>query len=122
MSTLEYGAYFYDDSSDPASSSFEGQAIFLFWHEYIPFPLYLRGHCNIAMLVSRHLDAEWLSLICAAHGLSNREGLDESRRSGRPPSTATYLPQNESVDHSGRPTGQGHRIKVWINDSLLAFL
>ena len=38
-----------------------GQKIYIFWHEYILFPLYLRGHCNMAMLLSRHRDAEMLS-------------------------------------------------------------
>ena len=33
----------------------------MFWHEYIPVPFYLRGRCNITMLLSRHRDAEWLS-------------------------------------------------------------
>lgn len=61
MSTLSYRAVYYDPRVDPASPAFDGPAVFLFWHEYIPFLFYLRGHCRIAMLLSRHQDAEWLS-------------------------------------------------------------
>lgn len=61
MRTLEYKALYYDRQVDPTVSEFNGPAIFLFWHEYIPFLFYLRGHCNLAMLLSRHQDAEWLS-------------------------------------------------------------
>jgi len=61
MRTLDYKAAFYDHTLDPASPECRGQKIYLFWHEYILFPLYLRGHCNVAMLLSRHTDAEILS-------------------------------------------------------------
>jgi lysophospholipid acyltransferase (LPLAT)-like uncharacterized protein len=61
MCTLEYKAVYYDRRVDPTVREFGGPAIFLFWHEYIPFLFYLRGHCNLAMLLSRHQDAEWLS-------------------------------------------------------------
>jgi hypothetical protein len=61
MRTLEYKALYYDRQVDPTVPEFNGPAIFLFWHEYIPFLFYLRGHCNLAMLLSRHQDAEWLS-------------------------------------------------------------
>lgn len=61
MGTLDYQAFFYDRSVDPATEDFHGPVVFIFWHEYIPCPVYLRPHCNVAMLVSRHRDAEWLS-------------------------------------------------------------
>ena len=60
MSTLDYKAALYDGAVDPAYPS-RGQRIYVFWHEYILFPIYLRGHCNLAMLLSRHTDAEILS-------------------------------------------------------------
>ena len=60
MSTLDYRAYLYDETVDPASDRFRGPTITLGWHEYIPFLFYLRGYCNISMLVSRHKDAEIL--------------------------------------------------------------
>ena len=61
MRTLDYRVSYYDPRVDPAAPDFQGPAIFLFWHEYIPFLFYLRGHCHVAMLLSRHQDAEWLS-------------------------------------------------------------
>ncbi len=42
--------------------------IYIFWHEYILYPLYLRGHCNLSMLLSQHLDAEVLSHVGAHMG------------------------------------------------------
>lgn len=61
MSTLDYKVAFYDPAVDPAQPACRGQKIHVFWHEYILFPIYLRGHCNLAMLLSRHRDAEILS-------------------------------------------------------------
>ncbi len=61
MSTLDYKVAYYDRTIDPVFPECRGQKIYVFWHEYILFPLYLRGHCNMAMLLSRHRDAEMLS-------------------------------------------------------------
>jgi hypothetical protein len=61
MGTLDYKVAFYDPAVDPARPECRGQKIYIFWHEYILFPIYLRGHCNLAMLLSRHRDAEILS-------------------------------------------------------------
>lgn len=67
MSTLEYKAAFYDPAVDPARPECRGRKIYLFWHEYILFPIYLRGHNNLTMLLSRHRDAQVLA--AAAHHL-----------------------------------------------------
>jgi lysophospholipid acyltransferase (LPLAT)-like uncharacterized protein len=61
MSSLDYRVAFYDPAVDPVDPRYAGQKIYVFWHEYILFPIYLRGHCNLSMLLSRHLDAEILS-------------------------------------------------------------
>ncbi len=61
MGTLEYQATFYDPSVDPIHPEFRGPVIFLQWHEYLPMTFYLRGNCNIAMLLSLHQDGELLS-------------------------------------------------------------
>ncbi len=74
MQTLEYQAAFYDERVDPVHPDFRGPAVFLFWHEYIPFLFYLRGHCNIAMLLSRHHDAEWLSQAARHMGFQTVRG------------------------------------------------
>jgi lysophospholipid acyltransferase (LPLAT)-like uncharacterized protein len=69
MSTLDYRAVFYDQSADPIRGE-GGQRIYIFWHENILLPLYLRGNCNLAMLLSQHPDAEIL-----AH-VANHMGFD----------------------------------------------
>lgn len=61
MSTLDYKVAYYDPAIDPIFPECTGQKIYIFWHEYILFPIYLRGHNNLAMLLSRHRDAEILS-------------------------------------------------------------
>jgi lysophospholipid acyltransferase (LPLAT)-like uncharacterized protein len=59
-STLDLAVAYHDRSTDPAADEFRGPMIMLFWHEYIALPFSIRGHCDIAMLLSRHRDAEWL--------------------------------------------------------------
>jgi hypothetical protein len=61
MCTLDIQTAFFDETVDAASPDFNGPAIFVFWHENILAPFYLRGHCNLAMLLSRHRDADWLA-------------------------------------------------------------
>jgi lysophospholipid acyltransferase (LPLAT)-like uncharacterized protein len=61
MATLEYKCAYYDESIDPVKPSYSGQKIYIFWHEYIQFPLYLRGNCNLTMLLSQHRDADILT-------------------------------------------------------------
>ena len=86
MGTLDYKVAYYDRAIDPVFPECRGQKIYIFWHEYILFPLYLRGHCNLAMLLSRHRDAEMLSY--AAHhlgfefvrGSTNRGGVGALRK------------------------------------------
>lgn len=80
METLDYKGVLFDPDVDPASPDFQGPAIYVFWHEYIPFLFYLRGHCRIAMLVSKHQDAEWLSQAAKHMGFSLVRG--SSKRGG----------------------------------------
>lgn len=60
MGSLEYKLLITDPSVDPAFGPFP-RRIYLFWHEYLLLPFYLRGHCDIAILLSRHRDAEILA-------------------------------------------------------------
>lgn len=80
MSTLDYQGAYYDPAMDTAHPDWSGQKIYIFWHEYILFPLYLRGHNNLAMLLSRHQDAEMLSY--AAHHLGYEFVRGSSRKGG----------------------------------------
>ncbi len=61
MATLDYKVAYYDRAVDPVFPECRGRKIYVFWHEYILFPLYLRGHCRLAVLLSRHRDAQILS-------------------------------------------------------------
>lgn len=86
MGTLDYKVAYYDPTIDPVFPECQGQKIYIFWHEYILFPFYLRGHCNMAMLLSRHRDAEILSY-AAYHmgfdfvrGSTNRGGVTALRK------------------------------------------
>ena len=67
MSTLDYRAAFYDRSVDPALG-IGGPRIYIFWHENILAPLYLRGHCRLTMLLSQHSDADILARIAHHFG------------------------------------------------------
>ncbi len=62
MRTLDYRAVFYDRSVDPVLGV-KTPRIYIFWHENILAPLYLRGHCHLAMLLSQHSDAEVLARV-----------------------------------------------------------
>ena len=80
MGTLDYRVALYDETADPAHPQFQIPAIFVFWHEYIPFLFYLRGNCHIAMLLSRHDDAELLSRAARHMGFGTVRG--STRRGG----------------------------------------
>lgn len=74
MRTLSYRYAFYESGCDPALADFQGPAIFLLWHEYIPFPFYMRPRCKMALLVSQHGDAELLSQAAAFRGFDTVRG------------------------------------------------
>ena len=74
MRTLDYKVAYYDPTVDPVKPDWRGRAIYIFWHEYILFPLYLRGHCNLAMLLSRHRDADLLVRVAMHMGFDHVRG------------------------------------------------
>ena len=61
MRSLEYKITHYDITTDPARPEFRGRFIFVFWHEYITFPVTLWGGYNVAALVSMHRDGDWIT-------------------------------------------------------------
>jgi lysophospholipid acyltransferase (LPLAT)-like uncharacterized protein len=79
-STLDAQIAFYDPAVDPGSPLCRRQQIYIFWHEYILLPLAVRGHCNLAMLLSQHRDAEILSRMAYHLGFEFIRG--SSRRGG----------------------------------------
>ncbi len=74
MSTLNYRSVAYEPGCDPGQADFGGPAIFIFWHEYIPPPLYLRPNCRLAVLLSQHQDAELLSQAAHFAGMETVRG------------------------------------------------
>lgn len=74
MGTLDFQGAYYDPTVDPVHPDFQGPVIFVFWHEYIPFLFYLRGHSDTAMLLSQHHDAEWLSQAARHMGFGTIRG------------------------------------------------
>ncbi|MFM8735117.1 MAG: lysophospholipid acyltransferase family protein [Pirellulales bacterium] len=68
MGTLDYKVVFGDPDVDPVSRDYRGAKIYVFWHENILMPLYLRGHANISMLLSRHADANILDRVARMMG------------------------------------------------------
>jgi len=68
MATLDYRADFGDPTVDPVHPDCRGTKIYVFWHENILLPLHLRGHCRIAMLLSRHDDANILDRVARMNG------------------------------------------------------
>lgn len=61
MRTLDYQVVYYDRTIDPIFPECRTPSIYCFWHENILFPIYLRGHNNLVMLLSQHRDADVLS-------------------------------------------------------------
>jgi len=117
MSTLQYRALFYDPSVDPRLGS-EKPRIYVFWHEYILLPLYMRPHCNLAMLLSRHKDADILARV--AHHM----GFDCVRGSTNKGATAALLELTRRGKHMHltiTPDGpRGPRRKLAIGPIYLA--
>ena len=68
MGTLDYKIDFGEPTVDPVHAAYRGAKIYVFWHENILMPLYLRGHSNISMLLSRHWDANILARVARMMG------------------------------------------------------
>ncbi len=69
MRTLDYRAAFYDRSVDPVYT-LGSPRIYVFWHENILIPLYLRGRCHLTMLLSQHNDADVLARVAYHMGFA----------------------------------------------------
>ena len=78
MHTMEYRGMFYDRALDPMYGC-DSPRIYVFWHEYILVPLYLRGNCDLAMLLSKHRDAEDSRAGGGPSGLRLRARIDQQR-------------------------------------------
>jgi lysophospholipid acyltransferase (LPLAT)-like uncharacterized protein len=68
MGTLDYRVDFGEPAVDPVHPDYRGAKIYVFWHENILLPLFIRGHSNISMLLSRHWDANLLDRVARMMG------------------------------------------------------
>ena len=110
MSTLDSQIAFYDPAVDPASPLCRGQQIYIFWHEYILLPLAVRGHCNLAMLLSQHRDAEILSRMAYHLGFEFVRG---SSRRGGVAAIRQLLRKAGGCTWRSRPTAPAVRAGGW---------
>lgn len=67
MRTLDFRAIYHDRDVDPILAR-GGTRIYVFWHENLLIPLYLRGRCHISMLLSQHRDADVLGHVAKLSG------------------------------------------------------
>lgn len=102
MSTLSYRGATYEPGTDPSKDDFDGPAIFIFWHEYIPAPLYLRPHARLASLLSQHQDAEILTHAAHFAGLGTVRG---STRRGAISALRGLLAQGRGLSLAITPDG-----------------
>lgn len=68
MSTLDIRSAYYDPTIDACNPHDPTRRIYLIWHENLLLPLYARGRCQLAMLMSRHRDADILSQMAIHFG------------------------------------------------------
>jgi len=80
MGTLDSQIAYYDPTADPAFPVGQRPRIYIFWHEYILLPFYMRGHCNLSMLLSQHRDADVLNQAARLSGFDVVRG--STRRGG----------------------------------------
>lgn len=80
LSTLDVKGVYYDPEADPMNSAKQDWRIFVFWHEYLLFPLNIRRDRNMSLLISRHADAEVLSRAATHLGFGIVRG--STRRGG----------------------------------------
>ncbi|MGI9457754.1 MAG: lysophospholipid acyltransferase family protein [Aeoliella sp.] len=73
MRTLDFRIAYYDLTVDPVYG-IGGPRIYIFWHENILFPLYLRGRCHFSMLLSQHRDADVLASLAHLNGFGAVRG------------------------------------------------
>ncbi len=102
MSTLDYKAAFYEPEVDPVDPRNQGQMIYVFWHEYILLPLYLRGYCNVSMLLSLHRDADILNEVAGRMGFGCVRG---STFSGSAAAVRELLSRGQQANLAITPDG-----------------
>jgi hypothetical protein len=108
----------YDPSVDPISPDCPGPMIYIFWHEYILAPVYLRGHLDVAVLLSRHRDADFLAAVARTFGMESVRG---SSYRGAATAVRELLRKGRSMHFSLTPDGpRGPRRQMAVGPIYLA--
>lgn len=74
MSTLDYKVAYYEPLIDAGYANDGKIRLYVFWHEFMQFFIYLRKNCNLAMLLSRHSDANVLEKVAHQLGFGTVRG------------------------------------------------
>jgi len=101
MGTLDFKALFHDPAVDPIHAG-GGPRIYILWHEHLLFPISLRGHCNMTILLSRHRDAEVLGRAARRLGFGVVRG---STRRGGASALRELLRESERMHLALTPDG-----------------
>jgi lysophospholipid acyltransferase (LPLAT)-like uncharacterized protein len=84
-STLDYRILYYDPLVDPVHPHHRRRGIYVLWHEYLIFPLGVRGK-GMTVLISQHRDGELITQVMrhlgfqSVRGSSTRGGVPALRR------------------------------------------
>ena len=110
MSRLDYKAIFFDRGVDPTHPACCGRKIFVFWHEYILFPIFLESLTSVAVLLSRHGDADVLTHLISHFRLNAVRG---STQRGGTAATRELARKGSHMHLVITPTGPAGRAVAW---------
>ncbi len=72
--TLNYRVAYHDPSCDVGRIEYNQPVIYLIWHEYLSLPFFVRRNTRLALLASRHRDAEVLTQAARLFGFNVYRG------------------------------------------------
>lgn len=108
----------YDPTVEPSRRDCSQRNIYLFWHESIMVPLNLGGDCNLAMLTSRHRDADLLCRLALHLGYEPVRG---SSKKGGDQAIRELINRSDKMHLAITPDGpQGPRRKFALGAIFLA--
>jgi len=118
LRTLDTRIATYDPTVEPHRRDCTQRNIYLFWHESIAVPLDLGGDCNLAMLTSRHGDADLLCRLALHLGYDTVRG---SSQRGGDQAIRELLARSDQQHLAITPDGpQGPRRKLAVGCLFLA--
>ena len=101
---MRYTAHVENEFTDPLLGV-GGPKIYVIWHESILAPIYLRAHCRIAILISRHRDADVLASVARHAGFGCVRGSTNNGGSEALRELSDYSRENHIVFTPDGPRG-----------------